>query len=87
LRRSTVLSLPLQLVLPVVALFSGLYYKHMIVNDYSRVVRMTFQVVASPTVVILATLEALTIVILMTLEVSFLLENINSTGITYNLFL
>jgi hypothetical protein len=54
---------------------SGLHYKHIIiVNDDSRVVRMTFQVVASPT-----------IVILMTLEVSFmLLENIYSTGITHD---
>jgi hypothetical protein len=82
MRRLTVLSLPLQLVLPVVAPFSGLYYKHMIVNDDSRVVRMTLQVVASPTIVILATLKATSIVIQINLEKAFLLENIFSTGIT-----
>ncbi len=50
--------------------------KHItIVYDESRVIRMTAQVVAS-----------LTSVILMTLEVSFmLLENINSKGITIDL--
>ncbi len=54
---------------------SGLHYKNItIVNDDSTVVRMTVQVVASPT-----------IVILMTLEVSFmLLENIYITGITHD---
>ena len=37
---------------------SGLYYKHItIVNDDFRVVRMTLQVVASPMIVILTTLE------------------------------
>ncbi len=47
----------------------GLYYKHMIVNDDSI---MTLQVVASPTIVILTTLE-----------VSFmLLANIYSRGLT-----
>ncbi len=48
-------------------LYCGLYYEHItIVNDNFIVVRMLLQVVASPT-----------IVILMTLEVSFmLLENI-----------
>jgi hypothetical protein len=53
----------------------GLYYKHItIVNGDSRVVRMTSQVMASPTMVILTTLV-----------VSFmLLENIYSTDITYN---
>jgi hypothetical protein len=64
-------------------LFSGLYYKHItIVNDESRVVgKLTLQIVAS-----------LMIVILMTVEVSFmflessimLLENIFSTGITHD---
>jgi hypothetical protein len=55
-------------------LVSGLYYTHtMIINDNSRVIRMTLQVVASPT-----------IVILMTLRVSFmLLDSIHSTGVTY----
>jgi len=50
---------------------SALYYKHIrIVNDNSRVVRMMLQVVASPTIVVLSTLE-----------VSFtILENIYSTG-------
>jgi len=57
----------------------------MVVNDDSRVVRMTLQVAASPTIVIRTTLEAPIIFILMTLEVSFmLLENIYSTGVTYN---
>jgi len=57
---------------------SGLYYKHItIVNDDSRVVRMTLQVVATPRIVILTTLEAHTIVILMTVW------NTYSTGITY----
>ncbi len=53
----------------------GLYYKHiMIINDDSRVVRITILVVTSPTIVILRTLG-----------VSFmLLENIYSTGITYD---
>ncbi len=51
---------------------SGLYYKHItIVNDDSI---MTLQVVASPT-----------IIILMTLEVSFmLLANIYSRGVTHD---
>jgi hypothetical protein len=51
----------------------GLYYKHItIVNDNSRVIRMTLQVATSPT-----------ILILMTLEVSFMPpENIYSTGLT-----
>jgi len=51
---------------------SGLYYKHiMIVNDDSI---MTLQVVVSPTIVILTTLE-----------VSFmLLANIYSTGVTHD---
>ncbi len=36
----------------------GLYYKHItIVNDDSRVVRMILQAVASPTIVIMMTLE------------------------------
>jgi hypothetical protein len=46
----------------------------MIVNDASRVIRMTIQNAVSPT-----------IVILMTLKVSFrLLENIYNTGITHD---
>jgi len=46
----------------------------MIVNDDFRVVRMRLQVVVSPTIVILTTLE-----------VSFLLlENIYSTGFTHD---
>ncbi len=51
---------------------SGLYYKHItIVNDDSM---MTLQVVASPTIIILTTLE-----------VSFmLLANIYGRGITYD---
>ena len=54
---------------------SGVYYKHItIVNDDSRVIILTLQVVASPTIVILKTLE-----------VSFmLLENIYSTGTTHD---
>jgi hypothetical protein len=53
---------------------SGLYYNLItIVNDDSRVVRMLLQVVASPLVDIL-----------MTLEVSFmLLENIYNEGISH----
>jgi len=36
---------------------SGLYYKHItMVNDYSSVIRMRLQIVASPTIVILMTL-------------------------------
>jgi hypothetical protein len=47
---------------------------NMALNDNSRVIRMTLQVVAS-----------LMAVILMTLEVSFLLlENIYSTGVTHD---
>jgi hypothetical protein len=35
-------------------MLSGLYYKHIvIVNDDSRVIRMTLQVVASPMIIIL----------------------------------
>jgi hypothetical protein len=50
----------------------GLYYKDIIIaNDDSRVIRMMLQVVASPMIVILTTLE-----------VSFML--IYSTGITYD---
>jgi hypothetical protein len=51
------------------------YYKHFtIVNDNSRVVKMMLQIVASPM-----------IIILMTLQVSFmLLVNIYSTGITHD---
>jgi hypothetical protein len=46
----------------------------MIVNDNSRVIRMTLQVALSPVIIIVATLE-----------VSFMLpENIYSTGITYD---
>ncbi len=57
----------------------GLYHKHvMIVNDDSRVVRMMLQVMLSPTIIILMTIEAPMIVILMTIE------NIYSTAITYN---
>jgi predicted transporter len=50
----------------------GMYYNHItIVNDDSRVIRMTLQVVASPTIVSLTTLE-----------VSFmLLENILQTSL------
>jgi hypothetical protein len=53
----------------------GLYYKHItIVNDDSRVIWMMLQVVATTTIVILTTLE-----------VSFmLLENIYSTSVTYD---
>jgi hypothetical protein len=43
----------------------------MIVNGGSRVVRMTLQVVASPTIIILTTLEVL-------------LENIYTTGVTHD---
>jgi hypothetical protein len=50
---------------------SGLYCKH---NDDSRIIRMAFQVVASPTIIELTTLE----VSLM------LLENIYSTSITHH---
>jgi hypothetical protein len=58
-----------------VSMTGGLYYKHItIINGNSRAVRMMLQVVASPT-----------IVILMTLLVSFmLLENIYSTGVTHD---
>jgi hypothetical protein len=51
------------------------YYKHItIVNDDSRVVRMTLQIVALPIIIILTALE-----------VSFmLLENIDSTGVTHD---
>ena len=58
----------------------------MIVNEASKVVRMTLQVVASPRVIILMTRVAPMIVInLTTLEVSFkLLENIYSKGITHD---
>ncbi len=61
---------------------SGLYYKKiMIVNDTSRVIRIMPQLRASLTIVILMTLE----VSLMLLESSImLLNNIYSTGITYN---
>ncbi len=56
----------------------GLYYKHItIVNDDSRVNRMTLQDVATPRIVIQTTLEAHRIVILITLQ------NTYSTGITY----
>ncbi len=55
--------------------YCDLYYKHnMIIADNSRVIKMTLQAVTSPT-----------IVILMTLEVTFmLLENIYSAGITHD---
>jgi hypothetical protein len=57
----------------------GLYYKHItIVNDDSRVNRMTLQDVATPRIVILTTLETHTIVILITLQ------NTYSTRITYD---
>ncbi len=54
---------------------SGLYYKHItIVNANTRVVKMVLQVVASPMIVILVTLEA-----------SFtLIENIYSAGVTHD---
>ncbi len=45
-----------------------------IVNDNSRVIRMTLQVVASPTIVILTTLEAPMIIILTAIDVSFMLQ-------------
>jgi hypothetical protein len=53
----------------------GLYYKDIIIaNDDSRVIRKTLQVVASPMIVILTTLE-----------VSFmLLDNIYTKGIPYD---
>jgi hypothetical protein len=52
---------------------SGFYHKNiMVVNDTSRVIKMIHQVVASPMIVILTTLEVL----------FMLLENIYSTGIT-----
>ncbi len=52
----------------------GLYYKHIrIVNDDSRVIRMTLQAVASPMIVIMTTLEV---------SSCMLLGNIHSTGIT-----
>ncbi len=55
--------------------YYGLYYKHiMIIDDNSRVIRMMLKIVASPTIVILMTLE----VTLM------LLENIYSSGITHD---
>jgi hypothetical protein len=54
---------------------SGLYYKHkMIVNDDSVVIRMTLQVVASPTIIILTVLEV---------SVT-LLQNIYSTVVTHD---
>ncbi len=38
---------------------SGLYYKHItIINDDSRVIRIMLQVVVSPVIIILMTLEA-----------------------------
>jgi hypothetical protein len=47
-------------------------FSYLVVNDDSRVMRMTLQVVASPTIIILTTPE-----------VSFMLvENIYSTGFT-----
>ncbi len=49
-------------------------YKHIpIVTGNSRVIRMMLQVVASPTIVILTTLEAHTIIILTTIDVLFML--------------
>ncbi len=59
-----------------------LYYKNItIVNDTSRVVRMTPQLEASLTIIILITLE----VLLMLLESSImLLENIFNTGLTHH---
>ncbi len=55
----------------------GLYYIHItIVNDDSRIVRMTLQIVALPTLIILMCLEAPMIVILTTQY------NICGTGIT-----
>ncbi len=58
---------------------SDRYYKHfMIVIDNSRVIRMMLQIVASPMIIILMTLEAPTNVIQTTLE------NIYSTGVTYD---
>jgi hypothetical protein len=57
---------------------SGLFYTHItIVNDDFRVIRMMFQVVASPMVTILTTLPPL--------EVSYmLLENIYNIGATHD---
>ncbi len=54
---------------------SWMYYKHITIVNYDcRVVRMMLKIVASPT-----------IIILMTLEVSFLLiERIYSTGVTHD---
>jgi hypothetical protein len=69
---------------------SGLYYKHiMMVNNNSRVIRMTLQVVVSPMIIIPMSLEAPMIVLLTTLEVScMVLENIKSqaslTIVTYD---
>ncbi len=58
---------------------SGLYYKHITISsDNSRVVWMTLQVVASPIIIILMTLEAPTIVILTNLK------NIHSIVVTYD---
>ncbi len=74
----------------VMSVTCGLYHKHvMLVNDDSRVVRMMLQVVLTPTIIILMTLEVPMIVILMTLEAPVIvilmnLENIYSTAITYN---
>ncbi len=48
----------------------------MIINGDSRVVRMTLQVVASPAIIIMMTLDALMIINLMTLEVSVTLLEI-----------
>ncbi len=51
---------------------SGLYYKHITIGNDNSI--MTFQVVASPT-----------IIILITLEVSFmLLTNFHSRGVTHD---
>ncbi len=58
------------------------FYKHIIINVDTRVIRMMLQFVVSPMIIILTTLEAPTIVILMTLEVSFmLLENTYRQGL------
>ncbi len=61
----------------------GLYYKNiMIINGTSRVVRMTPKLGASVTIVILTTLE----VSFMLLESSImLLQNICSIGVTHNI--
>jgi hypothetical protein len=63
-------------------LFSGMYYKHItIVNDDSRVVgKLMLQIVASLMIVILITLE----VSFMFLESSIMLLNIFSTVITHD---